>query len=226
MLRKVLEMNKGSMLMLSAFAGLALTGGSLARGNTELFTTQDDFTGWGGTPVATPDSDGSAINGLGDTTTTPGGAGAPGSLQLTESSGTFNYIFSQGEQGNTPFLAALGSSGTINFDFQYPVNNGGSYFQLGLVINATGQFGQFFGSAPVNDGDGWYTQSIPYTVSGQPGPFSYFQLGVIFNSNYDTSAPAVFNIDNIQIQSVPEPATMGLVGAGITLLTMRRRRKI
>jgi hypothetical protein len=212
----------------SAMMGVVLFGGAIAHANTELYTTSNDFLQWSNsgttttTGVTSPDSDGSSINGLGNTTAA-GGTGTPGSMQVTEASGTYNYYYGPGEQGNAPFLAALGSSGTVNIDFQYPTNNGGSYFQLGLVMNYTSNFGQFFGGAAVSDGNGWYTQSIPYTIN-TAASYSYFQLGLIFNSNYDSSAPAVYNVDNINIQSVPEPATLGSLGAGISLLTLRRRR--
>jgi hypothetical protein len=212
-----------------AMMGAVLFGGAIAHANTELYTTMDDFSQWSNsgsvttTGVTTPDSDGSSINGLGNTTAA-GGTGTPGSLQVAASSGTYDFFYGPGEQGNAPFLAALGSSGTINVDFQYPTNNGGNYFSLGLVLNYTSNFGQFSAGTPVSDGNGWYTESIPYTVN-TAASYSYFQLGLIFNSNYDTSAPAVFNVDNINIQSVPEPATLGSLGAGLTLLTLRRRRR-
>jgi PEP-CTERM motif len=214
----------------AAAFGALFIGGTMARANIELFTTQDDFSGWGSNgasnevlaPAATPDSDGSAINGVGNTST-PGGTGTPGSLQVTQLSGTYNYFYGPGEQGNAAFLNDLGGSGTLNIDFQYPTNNGGSYFQLGVVLNYSGNFGQFFGGSAVSDGNGWYTQSVPYTIN-TAASYSYFQLGLIFNSNYDSTAPAVFNVDNIQVVSVPEPATLGTLGAGLVLLTLRRRR--
>jgi hypothetical protein len=40
-----------------------------------------------------------------------------------------------------------------------------------------------------------------------PGSLTYFQLGLIYNSNYDTGSP--FTVDNIRV--VPEPATLALL---------------
>jgi|SRR5579872_2992476 len=222
-----------SKVVLGSLAGLMFLGGRIAYGDTTLFTTQDDFSGWGSNgngaetlaPQATPDHDLSSINGLGNTTTGPGNAGTPGSLLVGQSSGTYNFFYSQGEQGNAAFLSTLGPSGTLAVDYQLPANNGGSYFQLGLVLNYTNNFGQFFGPAAINDGDGWFTQDIPYTVN-TAGSYSYFQLGLIFNSNYDSAAPTNFSVDNIRVVSVPEPASIGALGTGLSLLLLRRRRRV
>jgi hypothetical protein len=213
-------------------AGVVLLGGRMATADTTLFTTVDDFSGWGNNGnaneilavQAAPDSDGSAVNGLGNTTTGPGNAGTPGSLDVAQAAGTFNYFYSQGEQGNAGFLAALGGSGTLAFDYQVPADMGGNYFQLGMVVNSSATFYQNFGSAPINDGNGWFTQDISYTFPTSAS-YSYFQLGLIFNSNYDTSGPTSFPVDNIRVVAVPEPASIGALGSGLAMLTLRRRRR-
>jgi hypothetical protein len=228
MFGKLVEMSGRSKTVLGLVAGVVFLGGQIATADTKLFTTVDDFSGWGNngdgsetlTTELTPDSDGSAINGLGNTTTGAGNAGTPGSLSVGEATGTYNFFYSQGEQGNAAFLAALGASGTIAVDYQ-PPSVGGSYFQLGMVLNYSGNFGQFFGGAPINDGNGWFTQDIPYTVN-VAGSYSYFQLGFIFNSN---QAPSTFPLDNVRVVAVPEPASIGALGSGLAMLTLRRRRR-
>jgi len=95
----------------------------------------------------------------------------------------------------------------ITFDFTQPPPGTGNYFGLGLVLNYDGNFGQFFGTA-IDNGNGTFTATIPYTINAH-GPLSYFQLGLIYNSNFDTAAP--FTVDNIAV--VPEPAAAG--GAGV-----------
>jgi hypothetical protein len=200
----------------------------IASAQSVLFTTTGDFTGWSGganftaSPTNTPDLDGNLVDGLGNT----GTAGSGGSLQLIWVSGTYNYIFSQGEQSNPGFLSAMMANNSIQLTYNKPPPGSGNYFQLGLVLNYDGHFDQVFGSETDN-GNGTFTATIGYNPSAISAQASgagitYFQLGVIFNSNFNTTTP--FNIDNIQ--AVPEPGTMALVGLGAAgLFIVRRRRK-
>src|SRR5690606_20515317 len=106
---------------------------------------------------------------------------------------TFNYFFSQGEQANAAFMTAIGGatdsigsgvSGEIVFDYTKPPAGNGNYFQLGVVLNYSDNFGQFFGSE-VDNGDGTFTATVPYTLN-PVASLGYFQLGLIYNSNHDT----------------------------------------
>jgi hypothetical protein len=186
-----------------------------AQGTFPLFTTQEDFTPFfsGVTdppaslpeftnlvPVATPDFDGSSINGLGNPAGHAGGIGTPGALTATWNAGTYNFMFSAGEQGNAAFLNAIGTQGTFKFDFTQPPAGTGNYFQLGMVLNYDGAFDQFFGSTHDN-GNGSFTNTINYTLSKPQATYSYFQLGFIYNSNFNTNIP--FYIDNIRLHVNP-----------------------
>lgn len=219
-------------LAIGSLLCVAILGSMLPANNAfgeVLYTTQDDFTGWGGTgfiigPQATPDTDGSTTNGTGNTTNA-GGTGTGGSMSVDRDTATpFSYFYSPGEQGNAAFIDALGVSGDVLFDFTYPTD--GNYFQLGLVLNYDGHFDQAFGGGPVDNGDGTFTQSVPYTFA--PGDVSsYLQLGLIFNS--DSTTP--FAVDNIRVENVvhpvvPEPATMVLLSLGTlgSMLFWRRLR--
>jgi len=201
-----------------------------AMADTTLFTTQQDFSGWNNSSIVTSassvDIDGNPINGA----ASGGGAGTAGSLQAVWNNGAFDYFYGPGEQGNTAFLAALGTSatgdggftaatGTLKVDYTKPPPGTGNYFQLGLVFNYSNNFGQFFGTETDN-GNGTFTATIPYTINAVSSPqFTYFQVGLIYNSNYNTNTP--FNIDNLRV--VPEPATIGLLALG-ALVSVRRRR--
>jgi hypothetical protein len=50
---------------------------------------------------------------------------------------------------------------------------------------------------------------------------SYFQLGLIYNSNYNTPTP--FTVDNIRA-SIPEPTSVGMIAAGVAGAIGLRRR--
>lgn len=195
----------------SACLALAVVGALAASSYAQvLFTTQDDFAGWQdnttnpsnqhfvGTPVASPDSDGSNVNGLGNTTAS-GATGTAGSEQLTwePGAGTYSFFFSPGEQANAGFLSAIdpGStagnlvaySGTITLDSTLPAGS------LGIVLNYDNNFGQFSGTTTAPNANGFSTTVISYTVNATS--LSYFQFGVIFNSSYQ----GTFNFDNIKI---------------------------
>lgn len=220
--------------MLFALALVCALGMS-ASADTTLFTTQEDFTaGWSNNgqfafaPGATS-LDGSAVNGAGNTSN-PGSAGTSGSLSVTWLSGSYNYSNGPGENGNSAFLSALGTSangglgysaasGVIKLDYTKPPPGTGNYFQLGLLFNYDSNFGQYFGTE-VDNLDGTFTASIPYTVNATSST-NYFQFALIYNSNYNTATP--FTVDNIRVAAVPEPASMGLLSIGGIALIRRRR---
>jgi hypothetical protein len=207
-----------------------------ASAQTSLFTTTGDFASGSGSIIVAPttsvDYDGSTINGLGNTTA-PGGAGTAGSESLTWVSGSYDYAyFSPGEQGNAPFIAALENASTFTFDYQTPPPGTGSYFQLNLVLNYQGGFDTLSGTT-TSLGGGWTQNAINFTseaaslIAAQAangGGFSYFQLGVNYNSNYNTpSSP--FSVDNFTVTPAPEPTTLALIGLGAVGLMAIRRRK-
>ncbi len=233
-------------LTLASVCGAFMVAFSAANAHaTTLFTTQQDFTGWGNNngasaatltlaPVATPDSDGSAINGLGNTSAA-GQTGTPGSLQATVVSGTYDTLASPGEQNNAPFLAALAGASTVTADFTYPSQSAtsNSYFQPLLLLNFTNHYIVINPTVSATaNANGFYTAT--YTVSptqdaaiATPNP-TYFQLGFIMNGN--PPAGATFNVDNIQAfaaPAVPEPATILPMAVGAAgLLLLKRRRKL
>lgn len=202
-----------------------------------LFTTSNDFVASASSqfmvaPTSAVDLDGATINGLGNTNAA-GLPGTPGSASLTWVSGSFDYVFfSPGEQGNAPFLAALEGASALTFDFTTPPAGTGNYFQLGLVVNYQGGFDQLFPASTINLGGGVTQATISFASeagtiaaaqAGNGGSFSYFELGVIYNSNFNTST--AFNIDNFQAVPVPEPSVMALFSLGALGLSGFARRR-
>lgn len=218
-----------------------------------LFTTSADFatfTAQPGFAVAAStafDADGQTLNGIGNYTV---GTSAGGSLQVTRSASTAyaGIAFSnQDEAGNQAFLTAVapGSvattypppnfnqvpgataqySGNLYLTYTVPTNNGGNYFDVGVIFNYTGNFGQFgqtSSTSAIVNGQTVVTATIPYTINAAAG-LSYFQLGLLYNSNYNATTP--FFVDSISTTppaAAPEPTTLAALAVGGLLLRRRR----
>lgn len=198
------------------------------------------------------DYDGSSVNGLGNTTL-PVGIGTPGSMEINTGSNAIGYtftVFSPSEQNNQAFMTAFdpgsvaGSStvtttaysGTLYYTYSVPNFTGpDDYYQVGVDIAYAGDsyYGQFFESslsAPVTVGGiQWVTATIPYTIVASSG--GGFSISPSFNAGvYGSGVSGVDNVingpvyfDDFQVNTVPEPMSLGLLSLG-GLLSLRRRR--
>lgn len=217
-----------------------------ANAQTSLFTTYDDFSqftaGWGAAPSAdnTFSTDTSTINGLGNITA-PGAAGTSGSLIVGPWTGWGLVANAPSEASNIPFIEAMDPtspdginavnySGNLYMDYSLPDNEGGSYFQVGVLLQYAGDgyFGTFFSSSVTDlgfqdpNGEEVYQATIPYTITGGAA-FSGFGFGIMGNTDYNSALP--FHVDNITVAAVPEPGTLALMGLGLTGLAIIRRRR-
>ncbi len=242
-------------LTLAASVGLLAFVMQSASGQTTLFTTYSDFTGWAGSggvggstvnPVTSTifDYDNSIINGAANTPGTSGG----GSLEIqNNSAGNYNAMaYSYGFGFNQAAMTAIdpGStaysyppptytfvagdtvaySGIMTFYYTLPDNEGGNYLQLGVDLSYNGDngYGYSFGSSSfvgTVNGYSTYLETIPYTIAAST--LSYFSIGIAWNSNYNPILP--WYVDDIQV--VPEPGTMALLGMGglgFAFITRRR----
>jgi hypothetical protein len=220
-------------------------GCAVASAQVVLYTTQQDFapaTSASGTtitvgpPGVTGDTDGSTINGLGNTSN-PGGVGAAGALFLQANTLGYEQVNLGDEAANAPFLAALKNNNKLSLDYTLPqtlTTGANGYFQISLVFNWTGGYQGFNNNAFFNGANltaGSHTVTFDYSSlqaglpSTQP---SYFQLFLIVNSggSLTPTAPVQLYVDNIAV--VPEPASATLLGLGIPILVffVRRARRL
>lgn len=218
-----------------------------AQSTTTLFTTYDDFSAFAtnaGSTVSADNSfstDGSTVNGIGNLSN-PGGTGTSGSLSITWASSVGNYntiAIGPSQGGNAAFLSAIDpgtdginavpASGNIYMDYSLPDNEGGSYFQIGVLFQyaAVGYYDAHFSSSTTDlgttdpNGLELYRATIPYTITA--GAWNGFGFGIMYNSDYQPVLP--FHVDNIRVAAIPEPSTIALVGLGLSGLTVIWRRR-
>lgn len=224
-----------------------------ASAQTTLYTTAQDFGQFGGWWAGTPSaitsslyySFASTVNGIGNTTAA-GGAGTPGSLQLTVQSWGNPSGANPQVAFTDPELAAIApgsstaggitaSSGTLSFDLYAPVPFTGSYdafgFSMSYWVNwnqsswqdlSTGSYTTFTGA----DGNTWRHYNLAYTLPGSAsGTVNGFEMPFLCNVDGADAGKLIY-VDNVQVlvTPAPEPATMALAAVGGAALLFLRRR--
>jgi hypothetical protein len=161
---------------------------------------------------------------------------------------SYNELYLSGFLNAIDPGASAGSTtpynGTIYMVYTVPGLVGpNAYFGLGLGLTYPGdgynQYsngGPYFGGSAYDgliDGLPTYTETIPYSIlAGGGGGFNIHLImsagvyGSGVNGVDNVTTTPYFYVDDISTTlpvAVPEPATLGVMGAGVTLLTLRRR---
>ena len=92
----------------------------------------------------------------------------------------------------------MGTQGIIKFDFTQPQIHVGTYYHLGIVLNYDIIFSSSLALKPqLPMPMAIYTTTIPYTGFNSSAISVYFQMGVIFNSDYSPLDP--YYVDNFRL---------------------------
>lgn len=176
---------------------------AMKRTTTSLFTTKEDFTGWSDNKkgesmqvvAVDQDLDQQAVNGLGNTNHA-GAKGQPGALSVTWKSGDYNAFKSPGQQNNHALIDALGdgTNRQIMVDYTEPPKGSGTYFSLLLNLNYNDHWTQI---KPISVSDHGTYKTATYDFTFNSAGLSYLEVGFIYVSNYNSSAP--FMIDNVRL---------------------------
>ena len=188
-----------------------------------LYTTTNDFAGWtteAGFSSVGPtnfDLDGDSTNGLGNTSA-PQALGTGGSLAVQWASNNFVQPFSYGpdESTNAAFITALEQATSLTFEYTTPPIGGGSYFELGILVNSNGRFDALFPTTTTALSNGVTQATIDWTTEAgailnaqrvSTNSF-YLQIGLIYNSDF--ASTNTFYVDDIAV--ITNTPTANIIG--------------
>jgi hypothetical protein len=180
--------------------------------------------------------------------------GTAGSLEIDQNGEEFGWgpmvdLPSSNTYWNATFMSAIdpGStpgttvafSGTLYLTYSAQLTGPDAYYEIGLGLEypGDGYWQQNWQSSLIDDGTinglPTYTAVIPYTI-GASNSNGGFTITPWMNSGvYGAGIPGIDDtfigpiyIDSVSVPTsqVPEPATLGVLGAGLAMLTVRRRR--
>lgn len=200
---------------------LALVAGAPGRGSADMInggfsSGLDGWTATGGASVASgsarlDDTGAETVDYLNDNSLSQSMSEGPGSYVIS-------FDFSP-DLSDVPSADDFSFLDTFSADLLSP--DGPDYFMKLLEADHAGWYSTPDGATVIDLGGGWYRFSFGFDSPYQALTSSF----LLIDGNY--AGDSVVLLDNVSITSaaVPEPATLWLLAAGFTALTIHQRRR-
>jgi len=130
-------------------------------------------------------------------------------------------------QANQTLSQTIGPSGWTYTLTVLAIGGAGGFSETGVLYLRDVTAGTTLGSASLALGgyqDAWQTLTVTYTVPDVSPPPSTNVLGIRLEMTTGSGTGKLM-FDNVQLDYVPEPAAMSLLGIGGLSLLLRRRRR-
>jgi len=119
------------------------------------------------------------------------------------------------------YVDTTGASGATFLQFGSYVNTGSSYYAQNFP--GTGKEVELNGTQLASGQTFSGSVTVPFTAYGSiPAGETFLRLGLIENSGTGALVPGIY-FDNISIRPIPEPASLAMLGLGVSALALRRR---
>ncbi|HQY87301.1 MAG TPA: PEP-CTERM sorting domain-containing protein [Tepidisphaeraceae bacterium] len=227
--------SNGCHAFIAAAIVMSFVGAAPALGG--ILFTEGNFDSWTTHAVHAPGAN------SGQTFSVSSTGGNPGGMFTAYSTRTdAGQVESAHIKGDQFTLSPLSGSFTLTFDYQRAAAAGTGFYGTGLAIRQGTNY-WYLANGAVNDSATWMTNGVvtgnfnssaplngssgsPVLTGGVPTYFGFFTYlngppGGVWGSNFDNLVLSTPN--NIVMQGVPEPTTLGLLGA-IGVIALRRRR--